>query len=399
MGYYRVHGKNYSLIPLEKYINENVLRFEISRQRLIDYGNLMRVDFNPDKWTRNSWYHRLAAAIKDISSVTPQNAPFILVDDNQWGTGNTFAGRPRLPFINNNGQYWGAPTEDIIAIGEIEREREKGAFSIVFAWTSFWWLGYYTIFHDYLKANYEMVLENENVIIFNLQKRLEMKPFETDENSDGFSTKAIKERLWLINKGFRTIIDVGANEGQFASKMRKLFPSSEIHSFEPIPDVYNKLLEHFKDDPKFFGYNYALGNKHKEAQIYLNEYSPSSSLLKMEDEHKKHFDFAKKESACNIVIKRIDDVMQIEFLQKPVLLKIDVQGFEEQVIQGGKMFIKGCEMIIIEVSFTELYNQQPLFHTIYKLLFTLGFKYSGNYEQLISPEDGSILQADAIFIK
>jgi FkbM family methyltransferase len=203
---------------------------------------------------------------------------------------------------------------------------------------------------------------------------------------------------WLVNKNFKTIVDVGANEGQFALKMRKLFPVAKIHSYEPLPHVYQKLLKQFEGDENFLAYNYALGNKNEESQIYLNEYSPSSSLLKMKDEHKKHFDFARKETACNIKIKRIDDVMKIETLQKPVLLKIDVQGFEEQVIQGGTAFIGGCDMIIIEVSFKELYATQPLFHTIYQLLNSLGFKYGGNYEQLVSPEDGSILQADAIFV-
>ncbi len=218
------------------------------------------------------------------------------------------------------------------------------------------------------------------------------------KNNKSQKTKSINNN-WLKEKNIQTIFDVGANEGQFAEKIRTLFPNATIYAFEPLPHVYERLVEMFKGDQKFIPCNYALGEKEEETIIFLNEYSPSSSLLEMADEHKKHFDFARKETVHTIYVKRLDDIAPSIKIAKPALLKIDVQGFEEKVILGGRNTIPEFDMILIEVSFRELYKEQPLFDDIYNQLKKVGFNYCGNFEQLISPKDGSILQADAIFIR
>jgi hypothetical protein len=84
-------------------------------------------------------------------------------------------------------------------------------------------------------------------------------------------------------------------------------------------------------------------------------------------------------------------------LRDPLLLKLDVQGFEDKVIIGGEDVVARAKIIIIEVSFLPLYEGAPLFDDIYQILKTRGFTYNGNFDQLLSPEDGRPLQADAIF--
>ena len=83
---------------------------------------------------------------------------------------------------------------------------------------------------------------------------------------------------WITEHNIKTIIDAGANTGQFAAKISKDFPNTIIHSFEPIPEVYEKLVSNTKD-LKIKTYPYALGTENGETEINLNEYSPSSSLL------------------------------------------------------------------------------------------------------------------------
>ena len=82
-----------------------------------------------------------------------------------------------------------------------------------------------------------------------------------------------------------------------------------------------------------------------------------------------------------------------------LLVKIDVQGFEKQVIEGGKNVLSKARIIILEVSYEPLYLGQPTFKEIYDELYSLGFEFHGNIEYLRNPKDLSILQSDALFIR
>jgi FkbM family methyltransferase len=207
-----------------------------------------------------------------------------------------------------------------------------------------------------------------------------------------------KNHRWVMEYKFQTIIDIGANKGQFASRFRLLFPEAEIHSFEPIPQVYQELVGKFSQDAKFHAYNLGLGSDKGTFDFFQNDFSDSSSLLPMKDLHKESFPFTRNEKLIRIQVERLDSVAEGISLSQPLMVKIDVQGFEEQVILGGKNTLQQALLVIVEVSFVELYENQVYFDTIYSLLKDLGFRYAGNYDQLISPLNGSILQADAIFL-
>lgn len=204
---------------------------------------------------------------------------------------------------------------------------------------------------------------------------------------------------WLKEKNIVSILDIGANTGQFAEKIRWVLPKATIFSFEPIPAVFVSLTENFKNDPNFKAYNLGLGNENGIIDFYLNDYSDSSSFLEMTDLVKANFPIIANENKIQVKVMKLDDVLNITEIKKPFIAKIDVQGFESQVIAGGTEILKNAEYIIVEVSFAELYKKQPLFHSIYNLLRELDFEYVGNFDQLASYVTGEILQADAIFKK
>jgi FkbM family methyltransferase len=204
---------------------------------------------------------------------------------------------------------------------------------------------------------------------------------------------------WLKDFNFKTILDIGANEGQFADKMHSLFPDTMIYSFEPIPEAFAQLEKNFKGIKQIRGINLALGDSAGEITFNKNESSASSSFLDMTDTHKKSFDFAVKTISINVKVDTLDNFMSKQNFELPMLIKIDVQGFEDRVIKGGTDTISKADMVICEVSFTELYKGQLLFDITYEIFKNLGFSYAGSVEQLRSPETNRILQADAIFIK
>ena len=202
---------------------------------------------------------------------------------------------------------------------------------------------------------------------------------------------------WIIEKKFKAIIDIGANEGQFAKKFLSIVPEAQFYCFEPLIEPFQKLSDNFSKMNNFHLYSFALGDSEGKVKMNKNEYSPSSSMLPMRDEHKNAFEFARKEFEEFVSLKKMDDILKDEKLQNPYMIKIDVQGYELPVIEGGIETIKNADMIILETSFVKLYEGAPLFGDIYKKLTDLGFAYNGSFEQLMRPGDGKILQQDAIF--
>ena len=115
------------------------------------------------------WAHRLELAKGDLEAAIPPGATFILADEEQWGIGEHLAGRPRVPFPEREGQYWGPPPDDAAAIDEVERLRDLGASYLVFGWPAFWWLRHYLELHRHLRGRHRCVLENDRVIVWDLR--------------------------------------------------------------------------------------------------------------------------------------------------------------------------------------------------------------------------------------
>ena len=91
---------------------------------------------------------------------------------------------------------------------------------------------------------------------------------------------------------------------------------------------------------------------------------------------------------------RIKDLV----IEGDLLIKMDVQGFEDKVIGGGIDTIKRASILIVETSFQTLYADQPLFEDIYDLLKE-DFRYMGAINQNRSQIDGNMLYEDSIFIR
>lgn len=205
---------------------------------------------------------------------------------------------------------------------------------------------------------------------------------------------------WLLKLNIKTIIDVGSNEGQFAKFIYGYLPSVTIYSFEPLPLCFEKLKKLKKEIHSLHPLNIALGEINGFEKFYQNDFSPSSSFMQMKESHVLNFPQTKKSKQIDIEIQRLDDLVPSLNIVPEVMVKIDVQGYEEKVINGGIEFFKKIpKIILIEASIRELYENEISFDEIYKLFVSLGYKYQGNLYQLYSPLDGEILQVDAVFIK
>lgn len=214
-----------------------------------------------------------------------------------------------------------------------------------------------------------------------------------------FAPDPCDEWGWLRSAGIRTVLDIGAHAGETSCKMRSILPNAAIYAFEPLPGPFARLMEQMGGDDNFSAFQFCLGAIFGRVEMQENEFSQSSSLLPMADRLRREFPFAAKTDQRFIEVRRLDDVVAGLTLNEPMLVKIDVQGFEDRVIAGGEHTIKNASVVIVEVSFVELYEGQPLFADIYDQLRGLGFVYGGAVSQLNSPVNGQPLQADAVFLR
>lgn len=204
--------------------------------------------------------------------------------------------------------------------------------------------------------------------------------------------------VWMRTLGIDTVVDIGANIGQFAAQARIDFPSAHIYSFEPLPDCFRRLVRSRSGDDRFTAFEVALTDVSGAVQLRRSSSSASSSLLRMADLHRESFPATAGETVIEVKAQRLDDVAGTLALGQHILLKMDVQGAEDRVIRGGADTIARADVVLTETSFLELYETQPLFHDIYRSLTALGFRYVGSAGYLPSPIHGLNLSEDSVFV-
>ena len=200
----------------------------------------------------------------------------------------------------------------------------------------------------------------------------------------------------IKNLKFKTVFDIGSNKGQFILLIEGLFKGCKIYSLEPINELILKQKIFFKTNKNITFLNYGVGSCNANKTLFITNRKDSSSFLKVKLP-KKNKDYKIIEKRT-IKIKTLDNLFINTKVEKPALVKIDVQGYELEVLKGGKGFLKQINFIIIEVSNNQLYLNQPLELEIEKFLINLNFiKVNENKGTLINGYNVS--QKDILFKK
>jgi FkbM family methyltransferase len=193
-----------------------------------------------------------------------------------------------------------------------------------------------------------------------------------------------------------TIIDAGANQGQFAIAASHFYPDARIHSFEPLPDVYPILQRNTRNVSKISTYNMALGNATGTLEFYSNAYSHASSALPVSTLQKNMLPKTATSHRIETPVQRLDDLYENLQLSSPVLLKMDVQGFEKEVLKGATQSLPLIDYLLFESSFVQMYDGEPLFDEMHDFVKALGFEIIAPVGFLQS-EKLQILQMDLLY--
>lgn len=215
-----------------------------------------------------------------------------------------------------------------------------------------------------------------------------------------FSRSPKRTLLGLSQQNIGTIIDVGANEGQFARMILGRFPKAELYCFEPLEEPFHKLSVWAQtQNGRVRCFRFALGEQEGEMDMHLHEqHTPSSSLLAATDNC--HHPQTQSERIVRIRTSTLDAVLEdtLDSMPREILLKLDVQGFEDRVLRGGRRVLSQCRAVVLEVDLDPLYQEQADFHGLAQLLHEAGFRYAGNLDQFYG-EDGRVVFFDAPFVR
>lgn len=197
------------------------------------------------------------------------------------------------------------------------------------------------------------------------------------------------------------LVDIGGFIGTYGLEAREMGYAGEIISFEPIKASFEKLRANADKDPKWICHNMGIGTKNEELAINIAGNFASSSLLGM---HKNHTDLAPDtayQAIETIQIKRLDEVITPAIAKhyQSIYLKIDVQGYELNVLDGATEVLPYIKVIQAEISFVPLYEQGPLYNEVINKLDELGFELFTILPELKDPKTGRLMQGEGIFIK
>lgn len=193
---------------------------------------------------------------------------------------------------------------------------------------------------------------------------------------------------------FRTVIDVGAFRGDFALSALAADPEVKVLSFEPLEKRPRRWMGYKR---RWAWHAVALGNVPGLVTMHRNEFIPSSSVLPMLDLHREAFPYTVKTDEVEVGMATLDEFYWA--IDSPALLKIDVQGFEFEVLSGAMDTLTLCEAVVCEVSHAPLYAGTPSFEDLDGLLSRAGFHHSRRVEQLDHPETKALLQSDELWVR
>ncbi len=204
------------------------------------------------------------------------------------------------------------------------------------------------------------------------------------------------EHLPLLRKlDVDGVIDVGANRGQFTLACRIAMPTVPVLAFEPIFEEAEKFTRIHGGQNNIVLLKYALGEARSEATLHISRSLDSSSLLPIGALQTKLFPNTAETGTITVPVQMLDDSLKLMVGRQRQLLKLDVQGYELNVLKGAVKTLELCQYVYAECSEVALYEGQSLRPEVTDFLRQFGFHEAGR----VNPQfDGSkLIQADYLY--
>jgi FkbM family methyltransferase len=206
---------------------------------------------------------------------------------------------------------------------------------------------------------------------------------------------AVEHEGAALDHDYRTVVDVGANRGQFLLVAARRFPRADLLAFEPLPAAGQVVRRALGRRPVEV-FAMALAATAGTAILHVARADDSSSLLPISARQTSTFPGTDEVDRIEVRTARLDEVLVAPDLARPILLKIDAQGGELAVLQGATGLLDAVATVLVECSFEELYEGQPVVDEVVRFLGDAGFGLH-SVGSLATAHGARPVQADFVF--
>lgn len=203
----------------------------------------------------------------------------------------------------------------------------------------------------------------------------------------------------LLQHGVTDVLDIGANTGQFARDIRRAGIAGRIVSLEPLQAAYDELRRHAAADPAWVAERAAVSDRPGTITMNVSANSVSSSVLPMLDRHAGAAPDSRYVATEEVTATTVDELVERHGLRpRSTLLKIDVQGHEQAVLDGAIGTLAEFGAVRTELSLVPLYDGQALLPDVLEHLGQRGFDLWAIEPGFEEPGTRRLLQADGFFL-
>jgi FkbM family methyltransferase len=193
-----------------------------------------------------------------------------------------------------------------------------------------------------------------------------------------------------------TIYDIGANVGRWTLLAKAIHPPAHVEAFEPLNDHAEIFARQTKNLAGIRLHRMALGSHNGEGMMNVADFSDASSLLPLA--RGSHGWAGLRELRRErVTVRRLDDLVDTGRIPPPDLMKLDVQGYELEVLRGARDTLGRTRAVIAEVSFVECYQRQCLFHDVVSFMADRNFRLHAFGAGTVI--GGPLVQTDVLFLR
>ena len=204
------------------------------------------------------------------------------------------------------------------------------------------------------------------------------------------------EHRHVLSRNLETVVDIGANRGQFALAVRQWIPQARVISFEPLPGPAAIFCKVFSGDDQVVLHQVAIGPYAEQKAMHVSARDDSSSLLPISSVQTSMFPGTAEVAITQVLVGPLEKFVKADEIISPAMLKLDVQGFEYEALIGCESLLQHFDWLYCECSFVEFYMGQKLAWEVIDWLATKDFRLEGIFNPSYET-NGQTIQADFLF--